>query len=159
MNVLFLAAYTIVAITSNIPLIDSASGVPICSAIVPNGTALKGINPKVIIAILMVLPRISGLELSCIMVIFNDIYKELANPVRTRNGIAIQNTEICENIASDAPHITEDKIITLPRLLMVPIAANPMVQAVDPMPISINNIPNPSEFMDNASLAHAGRRA
>ena len=141
------------------PLIIRAFGVPISSAMIPKGTALNGIIPKVIIAMLMVRPLISGLEFSCIIVMFNDIYKELVSPIKIRNGIAIQKIEICENIASDNPHNTEENIITLPRLLMLPMAASPSVPAVAPMPININNIPSPSAFMDNASLAHAGRRA
>ena len=61
---------------------------------IPKGTALNGIIPNVIMAMLMVRPLISGVVFSCIIVMFSDIYRELVSPTMIRNGIAIQNTEI-----------------------------------------------------------------
>jgi len=44
------------------PLNARESGVPILSASAPKGTALRGMSPKVIMAMLTMRPRISGLE-------------------------------------------------------------------------------------------------
>ena len=76
---------------SKIPLIVKESAVPIYSAKVPNGTALKGIIPKVIMVMLITRPLISGSALSCTIVMFRDMYIELVKPINMRNGIAIEN--------------------------------------------------------------------
>ena len=45
------------------PLRKSADAVPVLSARMPKGTALSGKTPKLIIAIDIILPRISGTAL------------------------------------------------------------------------------------------------
>ena len=142
-----------------IPLIVKESAVPICSAKVPNGTALKGIIPKVIIEMLMVRPRISGSALVCTIVMLSDIYKELVNPIKIRKGIAIVKEVSCANIAKLIPQATEAPSITIPLLGMFPIDASRSVPIVAPMPINISKIPKPSDSIASASLAHAGIRA
>ena len=144
---------------SKIPLIVKESPVPIFSAKVPKGTALNGIIPKVIMAMLIVRPRISGSALVCTIVMFSDIYIELVKPINIRNGTAIAKEVSCANIAKLIPQANEAPSMTIPLLGMFPIEARRSVPIVAPMPISINKIPKPSDSMANASLAHAGTRA
>ena len=91
LKVLLTIANPIVNTASKIPLIVKESAVPIFSAKVPNGTALKGIIPKVIMDMLIVRPLISGSALSCTIVMFKDMYIELVKPINIRNGTAMEN--------------------------------------------------------------------
>ena len=149
-------ANIIVDIANNMPLIDSALGVPILSAMIPNGTALRGINPKVIMAMLIILPRISFFELSWIMVMFIDMKVELVNPIKIRNGTAKRNVVICAKIAREMPQAVAAHSSTRPFLEKLPFAAKSMVPTVAPIPMSISRSPSPSDWIYSASLAHAG---
>ena len=126
---------------SRIPLIVKESAVPIFSAKVPNGTALNGIIPKVIMVMLIVRPRIFGSDLICTIVMFSDIYIELVKPINIRNGTAIAKEVSCANIAKPIPQASEAPSMTIPLLGMFPIEARRSVPIVAPMPISINKIP------------------
>ena len=59
-----------------------------CSATAPKGTALRGIAPNVIIAILIILPRISVAEYICMSVIFRDMKTAVRRPISDRKGYA-----------------------------------------------------------------------
>ena len=75
--------------TTNIePLKKRAFGVPISSAMAPKGTALRGIAPNVIIAMLMILPRISIAEYICMSVMFKDMKTAVRRPIINRKGNA-----------------------------------------------------------------------
>ena len=82
-------AKTPVITASNTPLRPSAFDVPMLSAIAPKGTELRGMTPKVIIAMLIIRPRISGDEYTCIRVILRDIKTALSRPSKRRKGKAI----------------------------------------------------------------------
>jgi hypothetical protein len=78
-----------IKIQSRKPLNISESAVPILSARIPKGTALKGMIPNVIMAMLTMRPLISGDEYDCIKVMLSDINIALRNPMSRRMGRAV----------------------------------------------------------------------
>lgn len=85
----YTTANPIVKTTRRMPLSRSASAVPARSATAAKGSALRGITPNDIIAMLITRPRMSGVAYSWSSVVVSDMKTAPAIPVNSNNGKAV----------------------------------------------------------------------